>query len=92
MSTASQFRPMRHDNEPACGLLGSDFTPDPVRRHARCGECGKKMRRGEVSLVSVRDGKVRKRVCGENCRLEFDDRMWQGVADKRARKNGDTDC
>jgi hypothetical protein len=45
---------------------------DYVRRRARCGECGKRMRKGEVSLLYTDGAKVVKRVCGEACRTAYE--------------------
>ena len=64
--------------------IGSDFVPDTAIRLTYCSECGKRMPIGFTSLVSIRNGKVAKRVCSEECRLTFDNNFWQGVARKRA--------
>jgi hypothetical protein len=63
-------------------LIGNDFIKRPATRSCYCSECGKKIRKGEPELVSIRRGKVRKRVCSEECRLEFDSAIWQEFADK----------
>ena len=67
-------------------LIGSDFMPEIVSRPAHCSECGERLAVGRKALVSIRNGKVQKRVCGENCRLEFDARFWDEAAQKRKRQ------
>lgn len=47
---------------------------DYVRRRARCGECGKRMCKGEVSLLYMDGDKISKRVCSEACRLAYEAR------------------
>lgn len=64
-------------------LIGSDFQPEALTYNRRCSECGKKMQKGDNVLVSRRFGKVQKRVCSEECRLEFDNNYWQ----ERARQS-----
>lgn len=65
-------------------MIGSDFTIESVRKHCvYCSECGRKLGLNEPALVSKRNGVVKKRVCGENCRLEFDARFWGQVARHR---------
>ena len=68
-------------------LIGSDFTQVVQTRKTRCSECGFNIPVGDTALESIKDGKCVKRVCGENCRMDFDDRFWSGVAarDKRLR-------
>ena len=63
--------------------IGSDFVKQIYCRSVRCGECGQKFPAGFTWLVSIRNGRIQKRVCGEECRLEFDNRYWQGVAAAR---------
>jgi len=65
-------------------LIGSDFQPKPYAYTVRCSECGKKIAASIAVLVSIKDGKVKKRVCGEDCRLTFDDHFWRGVARRNA--------
>jgi len=50
-----------------------------VRR--RCSECGVGIPAGGDMLASVKKGKVKKAVCSEECRQEFDARVWQEFAD-----------
>jgi hypothetical protein len=66
-------------------LIGNDFTlmTSTVRR--RCSECGAGIPAGSDMLASVKYGKVRKVVCSENCRLEFDARVWQEFAERNQR-------
>ena len=70
-------------------MIGSDFTVQRVTYRTKCGECHKILRLGDNSLVSMRGGKVRKRVCSEECRLVFDDRYWRGKAYERSRQAAD---
>lgn len=67
-------------------LIGSDFVPQTVKYVCNCSECGKTLSPGDTALVSIKKGKVRKRICSEECRLEFDARFWQAAALKRKRK------
>lgn len=64
-------------------MIGSDFieVKNPYTRH--CGECGRKILKGEQILASIKNGEVKKYVCSEECRLEFDNRIWQQFADKK---------
>jgi hypothetical protein len=64
-------------------LIGSDFIERVETRTVYCSECGRKIHTGERSLCSIRKNKVKKRVCSENCRMEFDDGIWQEFADNR---------
>ncbi len=66
-------------------LIGSDFIIVKAAHDCHCSECGKRIRKGEGCLVSVRMGKVQKRVCSEECRLIFDDAYWQQRARERKR-------
>lgn len=63
-------------------MIGSDFvweeTPAGSRR--QCSECGTRHRK---MLVSRRNGRVKKVVCSEECRVDFDDAYWQHRADQR---------
>lgn len=61
-------------------MIGTDFTIQVVAYRTRCGECKRTLSPGDTSLVSIRGGKVRKRVCSETCRIAFDDHYWQGKA------------
>lgn len=64
-------------------MIGSDFITRPAPRATKCSECGKHINAGESEMVSIRKGKVQKRVCSEECRLEFDNQFWQEVARQR---------
>ena len=67
-------------------MLGSksDFKEETQGpRSRRCSECGRLIVVGDKALVSKRRGRVRKVVCGEDCRQTFDDRFWQDKADDR---------
>ena len=66
-------------------LIGSDFVQQAAPRLVYCSECGKKIPAGEIALVSLRKGKVQKRVCSEDCRLEFDAAFWDNVATHNGR-------
>jgi hypothetical protein len=63
-------------------LIGSraDFKKKIYEHSVRCSECGRK---GTEMLVSIRKGKVKKRICSEACRVAFDDRFWREKADRR---------
>ncbi len=61
-------------------LIGSDFVDHMEYKLVYCSECRRKILPGEISLCSMRRGKVMKRVCSEECRLSFDDSFWQSVA------------
>lgn len=66
-------------------VLGASFVKQPAPRKVKCSECGHPIAEGQETLVSVYDGKVRKRVCSEDCRLKFDARIWQTIAKKNAK-------
>jgi hypothetical protein len=61
-------------------MLGSDFESVTNDRPRYCSECDKRVLKGERILVSRRNGKAMKYVCSENCRLEFDARIWDEIA------------
>jgi hypothetical protein len=68
-------------------LIGSDFQVDViVGQPRRCSECGKELKPGDTSLISVKKGQIRKRVCGEDCRLAFDARFWNEIAIMNAKR------
>lgn len=67
-------------------LIGNDFIGWTQLLASRCSECGKIMRVGSKVLASVRNGKVKKKVCGEDCRQEFDARFWDEAASKNRSK------
>lgn len=64
-------------------LIGSDFVKVNASRPCHCSECGHHIAAGAQCLESIRSGKVRKRVCSEDCRLTFDDNYWQEKARER---------
>jgi hypothetical protein len=64
-------------------LIGNDFITVTYPETVRCSECGKKITAGQPVLVSKKGGKVRKRICGEECRLTFDARVWEDFARRR---------
>lgn len=66
--------------------IGSDFVEEVAEHNVRCSECRLLIVGGQTCLVSRKDGKVKKRVCGENCRLEFDARFWQNAARRNQRR------
>ena len=72
------------------GILGSgpNFVQQLCSRRCQCSECGRWLAAGDSALVSLRKGKVQKRVCGENCRLEFDARYWDERAAARQHGGG----
>ena len=63
--------------------IGSDFQRVKQEHSTICSECGSGIPAGGIALESVRDGKCHKRVCSEECRLEFDNRYWQERARRR---------
>jgi hypothetical protein len=65
-------------------MIGNDFVKvwNSVKR--KCGECGNTIPKGEYMLASYKDGKCKKIVCSEECRLEFDAWVWQFIASKNA--------
>lgn len=69
-------------------LIGSDFVPHTIKYVKHCGECGYKMQVGYRALASIRDGKVKKIVCSEECRLEFDANFWAAAAARNSKKRG----
>jgi hypothetical protein len=64
-------------------MTGADFQPysNPYKR--RCSECGEWIQEGQNVLASIKNNKVRKVVCSEDCRLEFDYKFWSERADER---------
>ena len=68
--------------------IGNDFVPYSIAHVRRCGECGYKMQVGYRALASIREGKVKKIVCSEECRVDFDARFWQHVAFKNRKQRG----
>lgn len=64
-------------------MIGSDFKWKTYEHSVRCSECSQKSR---AMLVSERNGKVLKRLCSEECRLEFDNRFWQEAARRNANR------
>ena len=69
-------------------MIGSDFVEIKNPYTRRCGECGRKVRLGEPILASIKGGQVKKYVCSENCRLQFDNRFWQAVVRKKQNRRG----
>jgi uncharacterized Fe-S center protein len=67
-------------------LIGSDFVSVVQKRKTRCSECHADIPVGAIALESIKDGKCKKRVCSEKCRLDFDDAFWQSVAFKDKRQ------
>jgi len=66
-------------------MIGSDFIEQTAKYKRYCSECNRPILVGEKYLASIKDGKVKKTVCGEECRLVFDDRVWQGFARRNAK-------
>lgn len=63
-------------------LIGSDFVKMVSDRRRRCSQCGGKIKKGDTCLLSIRGGKVKKIVCGESCRQEFDAEFWEAAAQR----------
>lgn len=58
-------------------MIGSDFIRVPNDKKGRvCSECYKKIRMFDECLISMRGGRIKKIVCSEDCRLEFDYRIY----------------
>ena len=72
--------------EEVMGAIGSDFIVRMAARRTKCSECGRNIAEGFPEMVSIRKGKVQKRVCSNECRLEFDNRYWQELAASKDRK------
>lgn len=68
-------------------LMGSrgDFQEKVYDKTVYCSECGTRFPPGTTMLVSVHNGKVKKRVCSEKCRESFDDKLWRAIARVRRR-------
>jgi uncharacterized Fe-S center protein len=64
-------------------LIGSDFVPVIQERTSYCSQCNEVIPKGATALEAIRDGKCKKRVCSETCRLDFDDAFWRTAAHKR---------
>ena len=66
-------------------LIGTraDFEVEFLKRAASCSECYRTKGVGQTMLVSKRRDNVKKRVCSEECRQDFEDRFWQEKADDR---------
>jgi hypothetical protein len=68
-------------------MLGNDFITRPAPYRHVCSECGHITNPGEDYQVSIKGGKVRKTLCmNEDCRMEFDNRIWQQLAQDNARR------
>jgi uncharacterized Fe-S center protein len=67
-------------------LIGSDFVWVVQKRCTRCSECHNTIRAGAKALESIRDGKCKKRVCSETCRLDFDANFWLNAALRNHRR------
>ncbi len=65
-------------------LIGSDFVRVISDRVRHCSQlnCGKRIKKGDTCLMSIRDGKVKKIVCSEDCRQDFDAEFWEGAAQR----------
>ncbi len=68
-------------------MIGNDFQPETMGKMWYCSECNRKFKVGTIALVSLKRGKVKKRVCSEECRAKFDDELWQYIADLREKRN-----
>jgi hypothetical protein len=66
-------------------MIGNDFIEWTQLKTSRCSECNKVMLAGTKALASIRKGRVQKKICSEECRLVFDDKFWQSVAESRSR-------
>jgi len=57
------------------------FQSEKVHYERKCSECRKVIPGGTVSFASRIGPKVLKVVCSEDCRLDFDQRYWENIAD-----------
>ena len=47
---------------------------------SRCSECHETIRKDGPCLVSRnKKGRIKKKVCSQECRETFDDKFWQGL-------------
>jgi hypothetical protein len=67
-------------------MIGCDFIQRTLDYTRHCGECGEKMPKGTIGLASIKNGVVKKWVCSENCRLDFDNELWQWIATRNAKR------
>lgn len=67
-------------------MIGSDFEPKVYAKKVRCSECHAVIPIGSEALVSEKNGKVKKIVCSEDCRQEFDANFWAAAARANNRK------
>lgn len=74
--------------EAPMSLLGSkaNFQEYKYTYRTHCSECTREIPAGTVCLVSMRNGVVKKRVCSEECRQTFDDRVWREIANKNEKR------
>lgn len=65
-------------------LIGSraSFTNRTYPTAEICSECDKSHPAGHAWLVSIRNGRVQKRVCSEDCRFMFDHKYWRSLSIK----------
>jgi hypothetical protein len=64
-------------------MIGNDFVTTIALKSKRCSECGAAIPKGSEYKESrhKKTGKVTKVLCmNEDCRLTFDDRIWQEFA------------
>jgi hypothetical protein len=63
-------------------LLGSraSFVSEISKRKRKCSECGERIMLGQPFLISRRNGVVKKVLCSEKCRQDFDARYWDARA------------
>jgi len=66
--------------------IGNDFTEEIAIRKCYCSECGEIIIKDQKCLVSIYRGKIQKRICGEDCRQNFDARFWMRRARMRSRE------
>ncbi|MCP4201889.1 MAG: hypothetical protein GY769_08145 [bacterium] len=67
-------------------LIGSrsDFEYEFSGGATRCSECKTPIRKGGPCLVAKdKKGRVRKKVCSQECRAEFEDRIWQEIVTEK---------
>ena len=68
-------------------LLGSkaSFVWEIAKRKRECSECRERIMLGQPFLISRRNGVVKKILCSDKCREEFDARYWDAQATMRGK-------
>lgn len=64
-------------------MIGTDFEVHVSHRMRYCSECGSRILAGVAALASIKNGRIRKTVCGQECASKFDARFWAAAARER---------